>query len=86
MVSAISWSFGALAAVGWSMFMVVLAVILILSWVAVVVSGGNWIAILWAAAISASFVPVMRRELSKHRDVQATLRKSAPPPSRPPNR
>lgn len=83
MVTAISWCFGALAAVGWSLFMVVLAVILVSAWVAVVASGGNWMAILFAAAITASFVPVMRRELSKQREVRATLR-NTPPPTPPP--
>lgn len=72
-VTAILWCFSALAALGWSLVMVVLAVILISAWVAVVVSRGNWIAILFAAAVTASFVPVMRREWSKQREVRGTL-------------
>lgn len=79
-VNAILWCLSALAALGWSLVMVVLAAILVLAWVGVLFTGGrDWMAILLAAAITASFVPVMRREWSKQREVRASLQKSAPP-------
>ncbi len=85
MATAILWCLSALAALGWSLFMVALAVIMILAWVGVLLTGGrNWIAILIAAAITASFVPVIRREWSKQREVRATLQTSAPPDPRSP--
>lgn len=84
-VSPLLWCLNALLAIGLGLLPIALAAIVVLAWVSVALTRGrNWFVILLAAAVTASFVPVIRREWSKQREVRATRRKATPPAPRPP--
>lgn len=84
-VSAVLRGFDALVAFAGGQLPLALAAIVIVAWGCVALTRGrNWFVILLAAAITASFVPVILRERSKQRADRATVRKGATPPPRPP--
>lgn len=81
------WCLNSLLTLGLGLLPMVLIAIVVGSWGSVALTRGrNWFAILLAVAVTASFVPVIRREWSKQREVRATVRKGRPPTTPPATR
>lgn len=67
-MSAFSWFFRSLASLAGGLFPLALVTIVVLAWVGVALTRGrNWFVIVAAVGITASFVPVIRRERTQGR-------------------
>ncbi|MEO6987388.1 MAG: hypothetical protein ABI239_01935 [Aquihabitans sp.] len=70
------WSLNSLLALGLGLLPMVLIAIVVGSWGGVALTRGrNWFAIVLAIGVTASFVPVIRREWSNQRSARAEAKK-----------
>lgn len=75
MVAAASWCLRSLASLAGGLFPLALATTIALAWTGVALTRGrNWFVVIAAIGITASFIPVIRRERSLRRSAQPDRR------------